>query len=199
MKITVIVPAHPARIRNGMLQRALLSVEAQTRHPDDVIVELDYWHRGSAETRNAALRRVTTDWVAFLDSDDMLYPNHLGALEQFAHETGADLVYPWFAHHGRDDPYPGRFRTLFDEQALYVANYIPITVLCKTRRIKQAGWFRPDLSIAPPAQCDEWDLWKRMLRDGAKFAHLPERTWEWNAHGGNTSGSPRLGDAKSDG
>lgn len=203
MKITVVIPAHPARIANGMLQQALCSVEAQTRRPDEVQVELDYRGLGSAATRNAAFRRVTTDWVAFLDSDDLMFPQHLELLERCAQETDADLVYPWFAHDPeRQDPYPGRFGQPFDAQALMRANYIPITVLVRTRLVQSAGWFRPDFSVAPPAQCDDWGLWKRMLHTISrewgppKFVHLPERTWAWRIHGGNTSGSPELGDAK---
>jgi hypothetical protein len=193
--IDVVIPAHPARVASGMLARAVASVQAQTV-PARAVVQLDAIRAGSAATRTAGLAGVVTPWVAFLDSDDVLDPEHLEKLVAHADATGADLVYPWFRVDSAPDPWPHRFGMEFDPQALRWGNYIPVTVLARTEAVRAAGGFIADLKHAPPAQCDEWGLWLRMLDRGARFAHLPERTWTWVAHSGNTSGSPRLGDAK---
>jgi glycosyltransferase involved in cell wall biosynthesis len=37
-----------------------------------------------------------TDWVAFLDSDDLFLPKHLQRMLLHAQNTGADFVYSWF-------------------------------------------------------------------------------------------------------
>jgi hypothetical protein len=37
--VTVVIPAHPARVQNGMLNRALASIEDQTVQPEHVIVK----------------------------------------------------------------------------------------------------------------------------------------------------------------
>lgn len=178
-----------------MLARAVASVQAQTV-PARAVVQLDATRAGSAATRTAGLAGVRTPWVAFLDSDDVLDPGHLEKLAAHAETTGADLVYPWFRVDGYHDPWPGRFGQPFDGAALRRANYIPVTVLARTGLVRAAGGFIADLTIAPPAECDEWGLWLRMLDQGARIVHLPERTWTWVAHGKNSSGSPRLGDAK---
>lgn len=196
--ITVAVPSHPARAQNGMLARALDSVYRQRRLPTAVVVANDLDRQGSAATRNRALAGVTTDWVAFLDSDDELHPEHLERLAARAAATGADVVYPWFTPAGGQDPWPAWFGQPFDEQALRRRDFvIPVTVLARARLLRAVGGFRADLSIAAPAQCDDWGLWLRLLDAGATFSHLPLRTWTWHMHAGNTSGSPELGDARS--
>jgi len=199
--IDVVIPAHPAREASGMLARAVASVERQSI-PARAVVQLDTVRAGSAATRTRGLARVTTPWVAFLDSDDELLPHHLERLLEHAEATGADLVYPWFHADGFTDPWPKLFGRVFDQGELRRGNFIPTTVLARTELVRLAGGFIADLDIAPPAQCDEWGLWLRMLDlkpAGARIAHLPERTWVWHVHGKNSSGSPHLGDARHSG
>lgn len=193
--IDVVIPAHPARERNGMLARAVASVEAQTvpAHP---IVVMDTDGAGSATTRTRGLAEVRSPWVAFLDSDDELDPDHLKWCASYLYGSGADVAYPWFHVEGYPDPWPWRFGRPFHAGELRRSNYIPVTVVARTAVVRAAGGFRADLTIAPPAQCDEWGLWLRMLDQGATFVHVPVRTWTWRRHRGNTAGSPLLGDAK---
>jgi glycosyltransferase involved in cell wall biosynthesis len=193
--IDVVIPYHQARADNGMLERAVASVEAQTVSARTVL-QLDDTRAGAAATRNVGVARATGEYVALLDSDDELRPQHLERLLAAAEATGADLVYPWFDREGWPDPWPEREARPFDAAALRRGNFIPITVLVRRQLLLDVGGFRPDLTISPPAQCEEWGTWLRLLDAGARFVHLPERTWIWHAHGRNTSGSPSLGDAK---
>ena len=94
--VSVIIPVHHARIVNGMLNRALNSVQAQTVLPDAIIVAIDNDREGACATRQRALMSATTDFVSFLDSDDMFLPKHLEWLLKHQRETGADFVYSWF-------------------------------------------------------------------------------------------------------
>src|SRR5688572_24216987 len=94
--ITVIVAAHPARLRSGLFSRALASVAAQTLPPAAVAVAVDLSRAGAAPTRQRALDMVQTPWVAVIDSDDVWMPNHLYTLMQTAKDTGADFVYSGF-------------------------------------------------------------------------------------------------------
>lgn len=189
--ITVVVPTIP--IRAKMLRRALWSVFTQTVVPAAVIVETDLHREGSAVVRTRGLNKVTTEYTAFLDDDDQFLPEHLELLMQTAVGTRADVVYPWPTVVGGTDPCPDRFGQPFDPDMMRRRSYIPVTSLVRTKMAQDCGGFRiPDCSPH-----DDHGFYLAMLDAGAKFVHLPLRTWVWNHHGygtpgvpGNTSGQP---------
>lgn len=180
--ITVVVPTIPPRA--GLLARTLASIDAQTLPPAAVVVEVDHAADGAAATRNRALVKVDTEWVAFVDDDDELYPEHLRSLARFARLSGADVVYP--GYDADSDPV-GMFGVPFDPLLLRRANFVPVTVLARTDSVRAAGGFQshPDANGDP---CEDWGLWLAMLDRGAKFAHLPRRTWRWHVSEHSTRG-----------
>lgn len=197
--VTAVIPTIPPRRR--LLLRALASVKAQTRPADEVLVEVDGAGDGAAATRNRALEKVAGEWVAFLDDDDMWHPWHLEHLLARQAATGADVVYPWFEGMGTDE---GVLTTLVDgqhvspfgvefgpEQAEHLrtaANFIPICVLARTELLRQVGGFTPPPWASPDNPCEDWGCWVKLVEAGARFAHLPERTWRWVGRAGHTSG-----------
>lgn len=179
MSITLVIPTIAGR--EASLQRALAGVNAQSMPCQQVIVELDSDRQGAAATRNRALAKVDTEWVAFCDDDDELYPNHLRLCARHARLTGADVVYPGYDTIG-EDPI-GCFGIPFDPFLLRRRNYIPVTTLCRTGLVLGAGGFQshPDEFGDP---CEDWGLWLALHDLGAKFSHLPQRTWIWTVTGG---------------
>lgn len=182
MQISVVIPT--IRGRERQLLRALASVQNQTLPASEVLVELDSLREGAAATRNRALDKVDTEWVAFCDDDDELYRDHLKRLARYVRLSGVDIAYP-----GYDcDADPVRcFGIPFDPVLLRQRNYIPVTVLARTGAVREAGGFQPhpDEHGDP---CEDWGLWLAMLDNGAKFGHLPVRTWRWNYVDGTTKG-----------
>lgn len=101
--------------RHRLLRRALASLAAQARKPDEIIVVNDGGKDVSAVTEefkgtgirliqlghsvgcpgagNAGLEAAKGDYVGFLDDDDDYLPRHLLVLENALRETGADVVY----------------------------------------------------------------------------------------------------------
>lgn len=181
--VTVIIPTIPPR--QAMLRRAVASVMHQTEAPVRIIIEIDKDHDGAAAVRNRTLKSVDTTWMAFLDDDDAFMPGHLDRLLSCAEETGADVVYPWPVMNGGPDPSPDRFGVPFDGELLEARSYIPVTSLVRYEVAKAC-----DAHFAPwgGTPYDDWGFYVQLLRGGAKFVHLPERTWVWNIHEGNTSG-----------
>lgn len=183
---TVAIPTIPPR--SQLLERALVSAHAQTV-PVAVVVAVDEDREGEWTTRNRALALVETEWTAFLDDDDELLPGHVEMLLARQRETGADVVYPWFAvvwDDGHEDPKwgaPVGFDMPFDAGRLRSANYIPVTTLVRTSLALEVGGF-PEPG-PPHAQMVDWGFLLRMVDAGASFAHLPAVTWAWHRHGGN--------------
>lgn len=184
--ITVVIPTHPAR-SNGLLQRALTSVLAQTWRPAGFVVAMDNLREGAPATRQRALDSVNTPWVAFLDSDDAFDPDHLESLGECANRTGADYVFSYW--HTAPDVL-GHFGKVFDPQH---PTETTITVLVRTELAKKVGF--KALPDRFENTGEDFRLVLGCLDLGAKVVHLPKRTWLWAHHGGNTSGMPTKGDA----
>lgn len=190
--ITLVVPSIPPRAE--MLQRALASVWAQELAPDAVVVTLDSDRRGAPHNRDAGLAKVDSEWVAFLDDDDELYPQHLRLLHAVAVQSDADLVYPWFDVTGGTDPFPQFFARPWANDE---PHQIPVTFLARTDVIRKAGGFSYGFDEATVGTDplgnragEDWELTLRLCEQGAYIEHLPERTWRWHHHGANTSGMP---------
>ena len=205
-KIAAVVTAHPARLRTGMLSRALDSVVGQTWPVDHISVAVDWEGAGAAVTRDRALATVPImcDWVAFLDSDDAWMPEHIEKLLACAIRNEADYVYSWFMikdargrEHPEWDPFPKVFGCPWDPR-----EPVQTTVTTLVRReLAQAVGFRSwgvDEETPTPTghtAGEDWRFTIGCMAAGAKIVHFPERTWYWYHHGANSSGCPGRGDA----
>ena len=195
--VAVCVPTIPPR--RAYLGSALESVFEQTHPVDEVHVAVDVRGDGASATRNRAWRAASTEWVAFLDDDDLLHPQHVERL--LATSDDADLVYPWFdLPNGVDplavrvagqlvSPYGLPFGDDHRAHILNEGNFVPVTVLVRRSLLDEVDGFPATRSARwSHDQCEDWGCWQDMLRAGARFKHLPERTWTWRWHGRNTSG-----------
>lgn len=194
--VAVAIPTYPPRA--SVLHRALVSIQSQTRQPDQIIIQMDNEGVGAAVNRNRAWQAATTDFVAFLDDDDELYPNHLEALLGTAEAYDADFVYPWFELYNGDgvkvrDPLavPDDRSNLIsplgvqwsDRLAEHMHKYafIPITTLVRKSALEISGGFPvPGSAEWPNEDCEDWGCWLRLLDSGAKFVHAPFVTWRCN-------------------
>lgn len=186
-QITVAIPTHPARLDNGMMDRATKSVYTQTLKPAALSVAVDWAREGAPATRQRALDAVATPWVAFLDSDDWFAPEHLELLARCAEEESADYVYSyWFG--GAD--VLGHFGKPFNPAAPVETT---ITILVRTELAKEVGF--KALPDRLHNTGEDRNLTLGCVALGAKIVHLPIRSWHWSHHQGNTSGLPTKGDA----
>lgn len=206
--ISVIIPAHPARARNGLLQQAVASVWAQTLPPDAVHIAMDNDREGPAVTRQRALMAATTDYVAFLDSDDLFLPRHLELLLKHIEATGASMCYSWFKvlQHFAD----GTTNILEHDPVFPVTHYLnefdpddpietTITTMVRTDLAQKVG-FR-ELERGEKNSGEDRYFTMACVEAGATIRHLRRKTWLWrhwqlpDGTPGNTSGRPTKGDA----
>jgi glycosyltransferase involved in cell wall biosynthesis len=163
--VTVVTPSLPERAR--MLSEAVESVGRQTRPPVAHLVGVDTQRRGPAMIRNQLLAAVETEWVAFLDDDDLLKPDHLELLA--GHD--ADVVIPYCEFDG--PPLPPRYcNQPFNRDKLEQHGIFPITVVARTAVIREAGCFGPE-------RYEDWALWNRLADSGARFEVIPTVTWTY--------------------
>lgn len=197
--VAVCIPSIP--VRKVQLARALSSVINQTHPIDEISVSIDNRRSGAAANRNRAWQNTSSEWIAFLDDDDELDPEHVAVLMAHAEQTGADLVFPWhrILRYGQPigDALPQR--GIKDEdipEALRLSNFIPINVLVRRSLLEEVGGFPiPGSAEWPPKDCEDWGCWLRILDAGGVISHIDKVTWTWHHWGwgrpgeaGNTSG-----------
>jgi hypothetical protein len=195
--VSVVIPTHAGRER--YLGLALASVRRQLVRPAAVHVVEDTTHAGAAATRDRGLRMVETEWVAFLDSDDVMYREHLRVLMAGARIHRADYVFSYFDvidRVGRVVPVDplGYFGREFDPDRPHQTT---ITTLVRTELAQQVGFQAPTPGEMIDGQVagEDFNFLLGVVAAGGKVVHVPRRTWGWRHHGvgspgfaGNTSG-----------
>lgn len=182
LTIAVVIPHIEGR--DELYRECLNSVEAQTRRPDQLIIEFDAHRTGAAATQNRALDKVSCDWLALLGDDDFFLPHHLETLE--AHAT-ADVIYPDCQMLGQVGISLCRE---FDAGSLLRDNYIPGGgSLIRTAAARAVGgWCKP--GDPDQHEYEDWVMWKRLLAAGYTFRHIHEVTWVYRFGAHQTAGKP---------
>lgn len=201
MCVTVCIPTIPGR--EDLLQRAVRSVTDQSGPAEiKILTHLDVARKGAAHARNRLLSEVRTEWVAWLDDDDEFMGHHVSTLLEVLNSTGADLAYPIPEMASGDDPtavsrngewvkpWGVPFGPEQEEHLRTQGSFIPITHLVRTSTVLDAGGFPEGRLLDDGRYQGEDERYLLSLLDvGAKFVHVPEKTWLWHGgHGCNTAG-----------
>lgn len=213
--VTVVVPAWNA---SATLDAALASIAGQTRAADAVVVVDDAstdstrgvaskWsdrlpltvigldvNEGPGLARDRAVRSARTPLVALLDADDVWLPEHLETVLTAREATGADIVSPnavlWDPARGFGS---GTYRDLvavppLGEQADAILRHDFVFgggALFDRSHYERAGGFRAEFSGSEP-----WDLWIRMIGNGARVHGVAQPTYLYRVATISVSRSP---------
>jgi glycosyltransferase involved in cell wall biosynthesis len=161
MSVTVITATLPER--EELLQRAVTSVRLQTLLPQAHLIGTDYHRRGGAAMKNDLAFAAQTKWIALLDDDDYLYPNHLSSLVEAAERDGSDIAYSY-------DDGARMYRVGFEPSALRSGSIVSHNAIVRTALFKELGGF--DL-----IKGYDWHFWVKALDHGARFTLVQEATW----------------------
>lgn len=190
--ITVCMAVHPVRLRNGLAMRALQSVCAQTLQPARILILNDTAREGVGVIRQRLLEQVSTEWTAWIDSDDEWYPEHLEKLMKVAEAEGSVYVFSWFA--AAHDPL-GHFGRPFSPCR---PHHTTMGILEKTEIAQEVGF--PPSATEGRFSNEDWAHITRFAKLACErdliMSHLVERTWVYHMGHGNTSGLPGQGDAR---
>lgn len=182
-RVTILTPTIEGR--EELLVEAVQSVRAQTEEVAH-FVYLDTERQGPAVGRNLLLERVQTEWVGFLDDDDLLDAEHVETLMALLSNGGEppDLAWSRCRTFFADGVHPIRIaQGLRPDYAQLLRpgarNFIPVTVIARTEAVRAAGGFDP------ADRYEDYALWCRMLRQGRRFVDHPHVTWTYRFLGEN--------------
>jgi glycosyltransferase involved in cell wall biosynthesis/radical SAM superfamily enzyme YgiQ (UPF0313 family)/ADP-heptose:LPS heptosyltransferase/tetratricopeptide (TPR) repeat protein len=151
-------------------------------------------NRGLAAARNTGIRVSRGKYLAYLDDDDIFYPDHLETLVNFLEGSAFQVAYTdaCRAHQiteagryritGRDLPYSYDF----DYDTILVTNFVPVLCFMHERScVDQTGLFDESLTTH-----EDWDMWIRMSR-AFRFGHIKKTTCEftWRQDGSTMTSS----------
>jgi len=181
MQISLIIPSHN---RSNYLQRALQSVYAQTFSAFEVIVvddgstddtaemlrsefpQVTYIYQknsGVSSARNTGIKHSSSEWLAFLDSDDTWLENKLekqiSALEQATDIKVCHTEEIWIRNGVRVNAMNKHKKSggwIF-EQCLPLCAMSPSSIMIHRSIFNNIGYFDESL-----VACEDYDLWLRI-------------------------------------
>jgi LmbE family N-acetylglucosaminyl deacetylase len=147
-------PARVIVVNDG----ALAVAEAVAAFPALAITQIEAGGKGRGAAANLGLRALDTEFCAFLDDDDLVYPHHYRRLLEAAAASRAEAVYSdALSTVHLFDPAEGKYSVRdrvvaysrdFDPDLLLFDNYIPLhTLLFRRRLLDAAGPLREDLPV----------------------------------------------------
>lgn len=128
---------------------------------------------GPAQVRNRLAGLAQTEWMAFLDDDDILYPDYFESLVPLF--DGADVVYGWCDEVG----HVSNINRKFDSRLLRIGNFIPVTACVRTDTFRKVGGFPDGIAY------EDWGLWLRILDAGGTFRCYERPLWAYRLHAGS--------------
>lgn len=174
MEITVLTASIGSR--RSMLMECIESVINQELKPVSHNIIIDSNRNGNWWTYNQLLNSADTEWVCFLDDDDLFYPDHLSKLAE--HCDDYDVIFSncdcndttdWVSY---DKP--------FTEDGLRKDCIVPMTALVRRSALINVGGFDTIQS------CD-YSMWLKILNNGGRFKKIEDTTWNYRFHDTNYS------------
>ena len=180
MKISVVIPSYN---RYTLLKRAIDSVLSQTDTVDEIIIvddgstdntaniqkdfpQVKYIYqknRGVSAARNRGVEVASSEWIAFLDSDDIWLPVKIEKQRELHTKNSKVLMsYTdelWIRDESRVK-IPKKFRKIGKDaflENLSYCNIAPSSVVIHKKLFEKYGLFDEALEV-----CEDYDLWLRI-------------------------------------
>jgi succinoglycan biosynthesis protein ExoO len=154
--------------------------------------------QGPAAARNRALAAATGDWIAIVDSDDIIHPERLARLLDTALSLKSDMIADDIIFFG-DDALE-RNKTLLQDfhlkQPLQIDAVTLVTGALQGHRTASLGYLKPMIRRAALADLrfdesllidEDHDLYLRLVLSGARFTLMPDAMYLYRRHAASTS------------
>ena len=208
MTLTILICVHSTNeFHDMLLNKSILSLVNQTYKNFKTIIVLDEcWSKtkeminssnydlnltilikdkkeGLSYAKNFGLQYVDTEWVGFLDADDLYLPTKLEQQVNYIQNNDVDFLgtHCWNINSTDDNNlFPSCFDNNHNITHLDISNKISTenilthgSMLIKKQSIIDLGGYQDVRGM------EDWDLWKRAINNGYKFHQLPERLYTY--------------------
>lgn len=165
LPVTVAIPVHRTNRNEAWLREAVKSFPAGVR----VLVMENDGPDEVAASMNAAIEQTETEFFFPFGADDVATNGMLETL--CAYGWSADVVYPQMLLTDEElAPYAIFPADVFCEHRLTHMNFVSGCSLVRTSKLREVGGYRSEVRL------EDWDLWVRLHRAGARFKPCPEAT-----------------------
>lgn len=200
--VSVVIPAYNAQ---QLIVRTLMSVLSQTyRHLEVLVVDdgsrdrtpeivqaiakqddrvrlLQQPNAGVASARNLGIRSAQGEFIAFIDSDDLWYPDALEKLIAQFHQSlpMVGVIYAWSVDIDEHDRPIGGFHAATIDGNVYKTlichNFLgnASATLIRKDCLDHLGGYDTQLKAKKAQGCEDWDLYLR-LAEHYEFGVVPE-------------------------
>ena len=166
MTVSVIIPTYGQNDLYRLLAlRAANSVNLQTVEPLEIV---RVHEETLQEARNEGAARAKGEWLIFLDADDELDPRYVEAMVA----AEGDIRRP--ATLGVVDGVEDIAPVMIPRKDLLVTNFIVIGAMHRREDFLAVGGFNDYPCL------EDWDLWLRMVHNGAEVVDVPEAIYRVN-------------------
>ena len=208
MTLTILICVHSTNeFHDILLNKSILSLVNQTYKNFKTIIVLDEcWNKtkemidnsiynldltiltrdkkeGLSYVKNFGLQYVDTEWVGFLDADDLYLPTKLEQQINYIQNNDVDFLgtHCWNINSNDDN---NLFLSCFDNtqnithsdisSKIFTENVLTHgSMLIKKNIINNLGGYHDVRGM------EDWDLWKRGINNGYKFYQIPERLYTY--------------------
>ena len=157
----------------------------------DKIVYLKHENIGAGAARNVAIENARGELIAFLDGDDVWFPEFLASQIEFLKSNNFEMVYADAVHFGGSEldgvnymeKSPSVGDVTFESILNLQCNVITSGTVVRKNTIIEAGMFETE-----KVRAHDFHLWLRIARSGAKIGYQRKVLLKYRVRPGNLTG-----------
>lgn len=216
MKFSIIVPTYNrADFLNELLDslvkqtfedfEVLVCDDGSTDHTKEIVetyknkLNLRYFFEenwgGPARPRNIGIQNAKADWICFLDSDDLWYPQKLLTVSKTLDaDRKADIIYHLFSTDKDKSVKIGNYRkspfnSTFDDLLINGNKIVNSSLVIRKNLLKQVGYLTEDRRLIG---VEDYDLTIRLAKAGARFVLINKILGHYRINDSNISADNQM-------
>lgn len=143
-------------------------IESYVKSDSRCVAVLRDENGGPGAARNSGIDAVPSRYVLCLDADDKIGSRYLHDAQRLLDGDVADVVYPDRYVFGVGSQFAPSLDHV-DLPTLLQVNTVVVSAPVRREMVLEAGGFDADIENG----YEDWDLWLRLLKAGARFEYLP--------------------------